>query len=92
MCVNSRDDGACCQDWGADSLLKHMRGRFKGAGLHGAGLSRVNKAGCMDRCAEGPTLVIYPDGVWYRYESEEDLDEIFDSHIMNGVTVDRLLI
>jgi (2Fe-2S) ferredoxin len=53
---------------------------------------RVNKAGCLDRCTEGPVLVIYPDNIWYKYESEEDIDEIIASHVVNNKIVQRLKI
>ena len=51
---------------------------------------RVNAAGCLDRCELGPAMVVYPGGVWYRYETEADVDEILESHIKNGVVVERL--
>ncbi len=92
MCTNVRDNEACCQDWNSEGMLKHFRMRLKGLQLHGAGKVRVNKSGCMDRCAEGPVMVIYPDNVWYRYESESDIDEIVDEHILANRTVERLLI
>jgi (2Fe-2S) ferredoxin len=55
-----------------------------------AGRLRINASGCLDRCELGPVMVVYPDGVWYRYESEADVDEILNSHIKNGLIVDRL--
>jgi len=61
-------------------------------GLAGQGKVRVNKAGCLDRCEEGPVCVVYPEGIWYTYIDEEDVDEIIDSHIINGKLVDRLKI
>ena len=51
---------------------------------------RVNQAGCMERCEEGPCLVVYPDAVWYTYRCEADIDEIIDSHVRNGDVVARL--
>lgn len=92
MCVNVREDGACCQDWDSESMLRHFRRRLKGIGMHGAGRVRVNKSGCMDRCAEGPILVVYPDAVWYRYEGTADLDEILEEHILGDRPVERLRI
>mgnify|MGYP001817096009 FL=1 len=59
-------------------------------GISGPGKVRVNKAGCLDRCEEGPVCVVYPEGVWYTYIDEEDIDEIIDSHIKNGKPVERL--
>ena len=62
----------------------------KQAGLAGPGQVRVNKAGCLDRCAAGPVAVVYPEGVWYSYVDAADIDEIVESHLKNGRVVERL--
>ena len=59
-------------------------------GLAGQGKVRVNTSGCLDRCEQGPALVVYPEGVWYTYIDEDDVDEIIDSHLVNGREVERL--
>lgn len=93
FCLNRRDDGAaCCCDHGADELFEYAKGRAKKLGLHGKGKSRINRAGCLDRCGEGPVLVVYPEGVWYTYLDREDIDEIIESHLVNGKVVERLKI
>ncbi|MCY1315172.1 hypothetical protein D9M69_04070 [compost metagenome] len=51
---------------------------------------RINHAGCMNVCEHGPVMVIYPEGVWYRFESEEDVSEILRSHVGAGRPVERL--
>jgi (2Fe-2S) ferredoxin len=53
---------------------------------------RINRSGCFDRCSEGPMLVVYPDAVWYTFIDEADIDEIIQSHIINNITVKRLII
>ena len=53
---------------------------------------RCNAAGCLDRCEFGPNMVIYPEGVWYRYEITEDIDEILETHVKNGGRVERLML
>ena len=53
---------------------------------------RCNAAGCLDRCEFGPNMVIYPEGVWYRYENTADIDEILETHVKNGGRVDRLML
>ena len=63
---------------------------MKEAGLAGAGKVRVNKAGCLDRCAAGPVAVVYPEGVWYTYVDEQDIDEIIEEHLQRGRVVERL--
>ena len=68
FCLNDRDKGekSCAHD-GADEGFDHCKSRVKKEGLAGPGEVRVNKAGCMDRCAGGPVAVVYPEGVWYTY-------------------------
>ena len=53
---------------------------------------RINSAGCMDRCDNGPVLVVYPDGVWYTFVDKSDIDEIIEEHLKNGRVVERLKI
>jgi (2Fe-2S) ferredoxin len=52
---------------------------------------RANKAGCLDHCAEGPSVVIYPEGVWYQVKSEADVTEIMERHVIKGEIVTRLI-
>ncbi len=58
--------------------------------LSGPGKIRVNKAGCLDRCADGPVMVVYPQGVWYTLIDQDDVEEIIQSHLINGRPVERL--
>ena len=60
--------------------------------LSGRGKVRVSSAGCLDRCELGPVCVVYPEGVWYAYIDEADVDDIIDSHIIAGKPVERLRI
>lgn len=93
FCINQRDDGrACCQDHGARQARAHAKARVKAAGLSGPGGVRVNSAGCLDRCAEGPVAVVYPEGVWYTYADAGDVDEIVDEHLVHGRVAERLKI
>ena len=69
-----------------------MKRKIKESGLSGKGQIRVNTAGCLDRCDVGPVIVIYPQNIWYTYLDEEDIDEIIDSLMSDGATVERLLI
>jgi (2Fe-2S) ferredoxin len=46
----------------------------------------------MDRCEEGPLLVIYPEATWYTYVDTSDIDEIIDTHLVGGKIVERLKI
>ena len=71
--------------------LFDIKAQVKAAGLAGAGKVRVNKAGCLDRCAAGPVAVVYPEGTWYTYVDAADIDEIVESHLKNGQVVERLV-
>ena len=93
FCMNVRDDGrSCCGKQGAEVAQKHAKKRIKELGLSGEGKVRINQAGCLDRCEEGPVLVVYPEGVWYTYVDNEDIDDIIDTHLVGGKVVDRLKI
>jgi len=60
--------------------------------MRGQGQVRINQAGCLDRCEEGPCLVVYPEATWYTYVDTSDIDEIIDSHLVGGKPVERLKI
>ncbi len=91
FCLNRRSDGsACCCDHDAEGLFDHAKARIKRLGLNGEGRVRINRAGCFDRCDEGPLLVVYPEAVWYTFIDQEDIDEIIDSHLLQGRIVERL--
>lgn len=93
FCTNERENGeACCADHRAADAAAHCKKMVKAANLNGAGKVRVNKAGCLDRCAAGPVCVVYPDAVWYSYVDERDIEEIVDSHLKNGQVVQRLVV
>jgi (2Fe-2S) ferredoxin len=93
FCCNKRDPPErCCADSGAAEMQKYAKGRIKELGQSGAGKVRINKAGCLDRCEEGPVMVVYPEAVWYTYVDRSDIDEIIDRHIVGGEIVERLRI
>ena len=86
------DGSACCQRFDAQAMRSYAKQRSKELGLAGPGGVRINTAGCLDRCAEGPVMVVYPEAVWYTYIDREDVDEIIEEHLKNGRIVKRLLI
>jgi len=91
-CVNERPDGhprGCCKSRGSVPLRNYMKARAKELGLSTV---RINQALCLDRCELGPTMVIYPEGVWYSYHSQADVDEILQTHLIEGKRVARLLL
>lgn len=77
---------------GAEAAFDYMKKSVKKQGLAGTGKVRINRAGCLDRCGEGPVMVIYPQAVWYTFVDNEDIDEIIESHLQNGKVVERLLV
>jgi len=91
FCLNQRGNNeACCAQHDAQAAFDHCKARVKAEGLAGVGGVRVNKAGCLDRCAGGPVAVVYPDETWYTYVDTQDLDEIVEQHLKLGKVVERL--
>ena len=93
FCTNTRDDDEpCCQDYDSLEARNYMKRRAKDLDLYGKGKSRINTAGCMNRCSEGPVIAVYPDAVWYTWVDHDDLDEILESHLQQGKPVKRLML
>jgi (2Fe-2S) ferredoxin len=93
FCCNQRKNGeACCADHDAPGMRDYAKSKVKSLGLAGKGKVRVNQAGCLDRCEEGPVMVVYPEEVWYTYVDKDDIDEIIAEHLVNGRVVERLRI
>lgn len=76
----------------AQEIRDYAKSRIKALKLSGKNKVRINNAGCLDRCDEGPVIVIYPEEVWYTYIDKDDIDEIINEHLMNGRIVERLRI
>ena len=92
FCLNQRDNGEnSCAQHKAQAAFDRCKSQSKALGLLGPGKVRVNKAGCLDRCAAGPVAVVYPEGTWYSYVDANDVDEIVESHLKNGKIVHRLV-
>ena len=93
-CTNVRPEahprGSCARK-NSVQLRDYMKKKAKTMEL-GEGRVRINASGCLDRCELGPTMVVYPEGVWYRYECEADIDEILDRHVKDGQIVERLML
>lgn len=91
-CVNERPPKhrrGCCSDKKSQLLCDYMCRRTMAMGIQDI---RINRAGCLNRCEMGPVMVIYPEGIWYSYSTEEDIDEIVRCHILGGKRVERLLL
>jgi (2Fe-2S) ferredoxin len=93
ICVNERtadDPRGCCLARGAADVASELKRRMYDRGLKR--IVRANKAGCLDQCAHGATLVVYPEAVWYGGVTVDDVDEIIEEHILGGRPVQRLVI
>ena len=93
FCCNQRTEGerpSCNAKGAAAEMRDYAKKRTKELGLAGPGKTRINQAGCLDRCEEGPCVVVYPDGVWYTYVDRADVEEIIQEHVLNGRIVERL--
>ena len=91
VCENHRDPSdprGCCSAKGSEAIRDALKEELARRGLKGR--IRANSAGCLDSCADGPTVVVYPEGVWYGHVRVEDVPEIVESHLVNGVPVERL--
>jgi (2Fe-2S) ferredoxin len=91
VCENLRDPSdprGCCAAKGSPEIRARLKALTKEAGLKGR--VRINSSGCLDQCAHGVTIVVYPEAVWYGAVTPSDVDEIFRSHVLAGVPVERL--
>jgi len=94
FCVHQRDNGEdCCGNRNAQEARDYVKNKVKELGVSSRhNRIRINNSGCVDRCDEGPVIVVYPEGIWYTYVDESDLDEIVEEHLKNGRIVGRLKI
>ena|SRR3990167_5183877 len=93
ICTKKRDPSdptGCCALKNSEAICEFFKSELKKRGLNKK--MRANASGCLDHCAKGPTVVIYPDGIWYQVPTIEDAKEIIDSHLEKGKKVERLLI
>ncbi len=91
VCGNQRPDGhprGCCDPSGAGNLQRAFKTQLALSGIQAT--VRANKAGCLDQCEHGPTVVVYPEAVWYGNVHASDVAEIVASHIVGGHPVERL--
>ena len=93
FCTNQRPAGeACCQNHHSLAMRDYLKKRTKELGIIGREGVRANTAGCMDRCSNGPVVVVYPEGIWYTWQTQADIDEIIEQHLQQGRVVERLRI
>lgn len=93
ICTNQRSAGhrrGCCDPDGGQALRSAFKIEIKQRGL--APLVRANNAGCLEQCEHGPTVAIYPQGIFYGSVTEADVPRIIDETVVNGRVLDDLLI
>ena len=91
VCCNQRpaaDPRGCCAAKGADAVRDALKTRLKALGLNSQ--IRANKGGCLDQCKYGVTVVVYPEQVWYRGVTVDDVEELVQEHLVAGRPVERL--
>ena len=90
-CTTRRPDDSphpSCGQKNSQDLTAYLREKVAELELENV---RINPASCLGRCDQGPAMVIYPEGTWYKFTSREDLDEILNSHLMGKGLAERLL-
>ncbi len=91
ICTNERpadNPKGCCTARGSTEVLHAFKTLVGERGL--AGRIRAQKAGCLDYCSFGATVVVYPEGTWYAGVTAADVPEIVESHLERGIPVERL--
>ncbi len=93
VCCNQRTPGhprGCCDPSGSEQLRNAFKAEVERRGLKP--LVRANSSGCLDQCELGPTVVIYPQGIWYGGVQLDDVSRIIEETIVGGKVLDDLLI
>lgn len=93
ICTHQKTNGkSCCAEKGAIEGAEYLEKRLKEAHQWGQGKARLNPVKCLGRCSKGPCLLVYPEGRWYTYHSESDIDAIFESEIEKKTALPALMI
>jgi len=93
VCCNRREPGhsrGCCNPDGSEALRNRFKAELKRRNL--GPLVRANQSGCLDQCELGPTVVIYPQGIWYGHVQPDDVPRILDETVIGGRVLEDLLI
>lgn len=92
ICTNQKTNGAkCCHQAGAEAAFERARANLIAAKQLGQGLHGVSKSGCMGRCGQGPTTVVYPQATWHTYQNLEDIDTITNAMINDTLLDNEVL-
>lgn len=91
VCTNERpaeNPKGCCKAKGSVEVRDRFKAELAARGLFK--IVRANNAGCLDQCAAGVTVVVYPEQVWYGHVTVDDVPEIVEKHLVGGEVVARL--
>ena len=90
ICTNQREGGEmCCNNLGGSEAFAYAKDRIGALKKNGPGAVRINKAGCLGRCDQGPVMVVYPEETWYSFVDNTDLEEIIQEDLLNNRVVER---
>lgn len=93
VCVNQKADGKkCCANANNAETAAYLKQKLQVEGCWGPDKIRLSTSGCLGRCANGPCMVVYPEGVWYRIENQTQADEVIEKHLKNNEVVENLVI
>ena len=91
ICENERSHDhprGCCADFGKSQIRILFKEELNKRGV--SDKIRANKAGCLDFCEQGPTVVVYPEGIWYQIKDpKRDVKDIVKEHLIDGKVVKR---
>ena len=93
ICTNRREPGhsrGCCNADGSEALKNAFKKEVERRGLKP--LVRANAAGCLDQCAHGAVVLIYPEQIWYGHVTVADVPEILEQTVLGGRVIERLLL
>lgn len=93
VCTHERPDDnpkGCCKQKGSEELVSIFKKEIARVGIQKE--VRAQKAGCLDACEFGPSVVVYPENIWYGHVTADDIKEIVQSHLIEGKPVERLKI
>ncbi len=95
ICTTARPQGhprgCCTSKGGGQALFDRLMQQFQRNMLWDKGVG-ISQASCLGYCNDGPLMVVYPENIWYKPTTAEDIDEIVKSHFIGGTPVERLIV
>lgn len=82
----------CCKPEISIEAWNYLKSRISELDATEAGVIHRSKVDCLRVCADGPIAVVYPEGIWYRHCTKENLERIINEHLTGGKPVEELVI